>query len=193
MKTMNCKWTGVRPLLMNNGQMCDPLNEVVKKTKEITKKGSKKTTDSDYETLYRLKWFGELYHSPDIGLFIPSDNVERCIQQGAQKQRLGKDVLAAVFCSESEIKLHFAGTTTAEKLYESGKFILKKPVVMANGSRVISVRPMIPTGWHINFTLEYDDSIINEKDLLKSMVDAGALVGLGDWRPKFGRFGVEIV
>jgi hypothetical protein len=29
------------------------------------------------------------------------------------------------------------------------------------------------------------------KNLVKAMTDAGSLVGLGDWRPKFGRFLVE--
>jgi len=50
---------------------------------------------------------------------------------------------------------------------------------------------MVPTGWSLTFTLEFDDSILNEKALVKAMVDAGALIGLGDWRPKFGRFSVE--
>ena len=47
---------------------------------------------------------------------------------------------------------------------------------------------MIPSGWVLEFGLEYDSSIVNEKALLKSMVDAGTLIGLGDHRPKFGRF-----
>jgi hypothetical protein len=50
---------------------------------------------------------------------------------------------------------------------------------------------LFPTGWSILFELEFDDSIINEESVLKAAVDAGALIGLGDWRPKFGRFTVE--
>jgi hypothetical protein len=52
---------------------------------------------------------------------------------------------------------------------------------------------MIPTGWSLSFDIEFDDSIVNPKNLLKAMSDAGSLVGLGDWRPKFGRFLVEEV
>jgi hypothetical protein len=51
---------------------------------------------------------------------------------------------------------------------------------------------MFPTGWVLRFELEFDDSVIGPKELVKAMNDAGALVGLGDWRPKFGRFLVEV-
>jgi hypothetical protein len=50
---------------------------------------------------------------------------------------------------------------------------------------------MIPTGWTMTFDLEFDEGIVNPKNLMKAMTDAGSLVGLGDWRPKFGRFLVE--
>ena len=59
------------------------------------------------------------------------------------------------------------------------------------GARVMKVRPMVPTGWQLKFSVEYDENLVNEKDLHRAMVDAGTLVGLGNWRPKFGRFLVK--
>jgi len=192
MKTIKTKWTGIRPLLMNNGQMCDPTNPASRRVKELTRKGSKKLTDSDYDEIYQRQWAGKLYWSEELGAVVPAANLERCIQLGAQKSRLGKDVQAAVFCVGEEIKLDYAGPRTAEQLYASGKFQLKVPVVI-NKARVISIRPMFPTKWSLTFELEFDETILNEKNLIKAMQDAGALVGLGDWRPKFGRFSVEII
>ena len=190
MKQMLVKWTGIRPLVMHNGLMADPTNPLVRRIKEITSKGSKKLTDSDYEERDRLEIEAGLYYDEKLGPIIPADNIERCIQLGAQKSRIGKDVQAAVFCTEPIVKLDYEGPRAKEKLLTDQRFQLRKGVAVQK-ARIIRLRPMFPTGWSITFTLEYDESILNEKNIVKAMEDAGALVGLGDWRPKFGRFLVE--
>lgn len=192
MKTLKTTWTGIRPLVMHNGLLADPTNPYTRRIKEICAKGSKKLTDADYEERDRLEWEGGLYWDDDDGLIIPSDNIERCIQLGAQKSRVGKDVQAAVFCVEPHTKLDYEGPITKDKLFNAdGRFILRKGVKVQT-SRIIRIRPMIPTGWKLSFELEFDDTIVNPKTLAKAMQDAGALIGLGDWRPKFGRFMVEV-
>jgi hypothetical protein len=187
MKTINIKWTGFRPLLMHNGQTADPTNEYSRAKKEITSKGTKKMTDSDYEQLNRLDWESGLYWDKTLGPVIPSDNIERCIQLGAQKSRIGKDVQASVFCTSSVIRLDYKGPRDKDELYKTPGYSLRKGVAV-NQSRVMRVRPMFPTGWSLEFELEFDDSLVDESALVKAMINAGALVGLGDWRPKFGRF-----
>ena len=147
-------------------------------------------TDADYEERDRLEWLAGLYWDENDGLIIPSDNIERCIQLGAQKSRIGKDVQAAVFCATTHVPVEYKGPTDKEKLLADPRFTLRKGVAVQK-SRVIRIRPMIPTGWSITFDLEFDETIVNPKNLFQAMSDAGALVGLGDWRPKFGRFLVE--
>jgi len=192
MKEMTTIWTGIRPLVMHNGLMADPTNPLVKRIKEITSKGSKKLTVHDYEERDQLEWEAGLYWDSEDGVIQPSDNIERCIQAGATKSRLGKDVQAAVFCTDPHTKVEYAGTRDKKKMYADPKFTLRKGVKVQL-ARIIRVRPMIPTGWTMRINLEYDESIINPKALLKAQIDAGALCGLGDWRPKFGRFLVEEV
>lgn len=196
MKTLNVRWTGIRPLVLHNGLLADPTNPYVIAIKKLTAKKNKKT-DFDNEEIARLEWLGGLYLGPDKKtLVIPSDNIERAIQEGAKKSRLGKDAQAAVFCSEPEVEIAHEDIhgRNPDSLYadKSGRFILRKGVKVAL-SRVIRVRPLIPTGWSLTFSLEYDESIINVRALEQAMTDAGALVGLGDWRPKFGRFTVEVL
>lgn len=187
MKTLTTTWTGIRPLVMHNGLMADPTNPLVRRIKEITSKGSKKLTDADYEERDRLEWEAGLYWDDKDGLVIPSDNIERCIQLGAQKSRIGKDVQAAVFCVEPQSKIIYDGPKDKDKLFADPRFTLRKGVAVQK-ARIIRIRPMVPTDWKLKFAVEYDDTIVNPKSLLKAMVDAGALIGLGDWRPKFGRF-----
>lgn len=189
MKTLNAKWTGIRPLLMHNGQLADQTNPYVVEIKKITAKGKKKT-DTDYANMARLEWEGGLYWDETLGPVIMSDAIERCIQVGAQKSRLGKDVLAAVFCQETCVPVEYKGPREKEKMWANPDFCLRRGVGV-NGSRVMRCRPMFRE-WAIEFTVEYDDSIINEKNLIQAMQDAGALCGLGDWRPKFGRFTVTL-
>ena len=191
MKTLTTTWTGIRPLVLHNGLLADPTNPFTRAIKAITTKGSKKLTDHDYEERDRLEWEGGLYWDDKEGLVIPSDNIERCIQLGAQKSRIGKDVQAAVFCSQAQVALEYEGPKTKEKLFADPRFTLRKGVKVQQ-SRIIRIRPMIPTGWKLTFGLEFDESIVNSRALEKAMNDAGALVGLGDWRPKFGRFLVEV-
>jgi len=190
MKQLNVKWTGIRPLVMHNGLMADPTNPLVRRIKEITSKGSKKLTESDYEERDRLEWDAGLYWDTEDGLIMPSDNIERCIQLGAQKSRIGKDVQAAVFCTVPHVKVSYSGPKDRDKMFADPRFTLRKGVAVQK-ARIIRIRPLIPTGWSLAFTVEFDETIVNPKSLLKAMVDAGAIVGLGDWRPKFGRFLVE--
>ena len=60
-------------------------------------------------------------------------------------------------------------------------------------SRIIRIRPMIPTGWSITCTVEFDESIVNRQAVIDAATEAGSIIGLGDWRPKFGRFTVEVL
>ena len=98
MNTLQIKWTGIRPLVMHNGLMAEPTNTYTRRIKKIVAKGSKKLTEHDYAERDRLEWEAGLYLDDELGLTIPSDNVERAIQLGAQKSRIGKDIAAAVFC-----------------------------------------------------------------------------------------------
>ena len=193
MKTMKVELTGIRPIILHNGLLADPTNPIVLQQKAITAKKSKKT-DADNLELARLEWFGGLYLSESGRICIPSDNIERCIQQGGQKQRIGKDVQAGVFVSEAEVEIKhpdIAGKKI-EKLYGDPRFTIRKGVKIQT-SRIIRIRPMIPTGWTLTFTVEFDETLVNARNLEQAILDAGTYVGLGDWRPKFGRFTHEIL
>jgi hypothetical protein len=37
----------------------------------------------------------------------------------------------------------------------------------------------------------FNDELVNQSEVLELLRIAGEQVGLGDWRPKFGRFDVE--
>lgn len=201
MKTLTTTWTGKRPIIMHSAEMVDPLNPIVRRIRELTMKPSKKVTDAEREEIQRLEWEGSMYWDEELGFYIPSDNIEKCIKEGAQKSRLGKTVEAVVFATEDRIKIDCGKyPMDRQALYEmkrpDGKgslYSIRKAVRIPpkTGARLMKVRAMIPTGWKLTVTLDYDETMMNVKDLIKAMIDGGAYIGLGDWRPKFGRFLVE--
>ncbi len=40
----------------------------------------------------------------------------------------------------------------------------------------------------MNATASFDPDVLNLRDIEEIAIDAGKLVGIGDWRPKHGRF-----
>jgi hypothetical protein len=62
----------------------------------------------------------------------------------------------------------------------------RRAIIQGNG--IIRHRPCYPE-WRTMFTLEYDPLLITDpKIIVDIMADAGNLKGIGDYRPRFGRF-----
>lgn len=191
MKQVKTTWRGIRPVLEHNSRLCDPTDDYTRRIKAITSKGSKKLTESDHEQRDFLEWCGGLYWDEKQGLVMPSTNIESCIQSGAKKSRLGKDFAAAVLLDDDQIVFeHAKPKLTKEKLFELPEYVYRCAVKVQQ-ARLMRVRPMVPSGWKLAFTVTFDDRIVNPKALHTAMLDAGCYCGLGDFRPKFGRFSVE--
>jgi hypothetical protein len=156
--------------------------------KDVTSK--RKKTDADHEEMARIEFEGGLYWDENVGVYIPEDCIEATICAGAKKSRIGKDVQAAVFVQDEIVPLIYDGPKTIAGLWKDRERFVMRKAVKVTTSKVMRTRPMFPTGWQIKFTLEYDDTIINAAALQKAMIDAGSLIGICDWRPKFGRFTV---
>lgn len=189
MKTITTTWTGIRPLIVHNGQLADPLNKHSRLLKEITKK--KKKTDTDYEDMARVEFEGGLYWDSKHGPVMPAACLDATILGGARKTKIGKDVQAAVFVSTEVVPIEYDGPRTIDGLWKQREKFVMRNLCKVGQAKVMRTRPMFPTGWKLTFDLEFDDSIVNEGDLMRALVDAGALCGLCEWRPRFGRFTVE--
>jgi len=193
MKTIKLKFTGIRPMLMHNGGLADRLNPYAAAIKKITAKKTNRT-EEDYAEQDRLEWLGGLYWSDDLNaIALPCDNIEAVLKEGARKVKLGKKFEAAVFLEETEVALdHRKRGKSKEEIHKDPAYTSRVGIVVNNG-RVMRIRPMIPTGWSLTFTVEYDASVVDAEQIITAAKEAGALVGIGDWRPKFGRFTVEEV
>lgn len=154
--------------------------------KKISGKRSK--TEADFEELARLEFQGSLYWSKEYGPCLPGLVLEAAIINGAKKSKDGMKAKAGMFIEENP-KLEYDGPRTREELWKDENFRFVAPVVV-NRARIMRTRPIF-NNWSVKFNVSYDDSQVDESQVLKWLEDAGQQVGLCDWRPRYGRFEVE--
>ena len=177
---------GDAPLLMHNGQLADPINRFTKELKEIT--SIRKKTEEDYEAAAIREFMGSLYLGGDGKPCIPGDNIIATLLKGAAKFKLATKARPAVLPSADDFPLIYDGPKDPEKLARTDKFVDRRGVKVGQ-STVIRTRPRFDD-WALDFALDVDTDLIEVRDILRSLVAAGQQVGLGDFRPRFGRFSV---
>ncbi len=186
-KTVSFQIVGIRPILMHNGILADPSSKPAKELQVELKKKPK-----DYEKIADLEWEGSLYWSKDLGYYMPSDNIEAAMIKSASRMKK-KALFAAGLLVNAEVGVPIESDLPKDKAkaMSDPRFRLTKGVVVQR-NRVMRTRPLIPTGWKMEITFQYDKSANLSEDLVRECLEgAGLYIGLGDWRPKFGRFYVE--
>jgi len=190
--TVQIRFQGVSPLLCHNGQTADPRNTYAKAMKAIS--GKRKKTDADYDEMARLEWLAGLYRTSD-DIVIPDYVIESTMISGAKKSKRGPQAKCGLFFTE-HASLHFVGKPdvitddTLAEMFVSGDFTHTIGVKVSM-SKVMRTRPIF-RNWSLTATAQYDPDVLNLRDVEEIAADAGKLVGLGDWRPKHGRFETEV-
>lgn len=188
MKERIYRLNGVSPLVMHNEQLCDPLNRWAKAVAEISSK--RKKTEDDLREMSRREWMGGLYHSKELGVHVPERCLEAMLRDAAKKVKRGKDVTSALIVLDPA-KLDHDGPDSPDELWDAGGYCLRASVSV-NRSRVIRSRPRFPT-WSLAFIVNYDETVLQASDIDGFLEMGGRLIGIGDWRPKYGRFTFEVI
>lgn len=185
-KTLSLTLTGVAPLLMHSGRLIDPLGPFPKAIKEVS--GRRLKSDADHEELSRLEFLGGLWLGADGRPCLPSEVVEACLTDGAKKSREGKASSSGLLV-EQDAWLIYDGPPAPADLYADTKFRLRVPARVGQ-ARVMRTRPMFPV-WSAMIAVQINTDLLNPGQVQKWARAAGEQVGVGDWRPKFGRFTVR--
>lgn len=188
MKVIKLRFTGVCPLLMHSERGANPLDKGVQEHKRLTSK--RKKTDDDQLAIAWSEYSLSIYHDPQIGPFIPAQNIDRSIVEGARKNKLGKSFESSARCIDDRVALIYDGPREVKALYDSG-FVDARSVGVQR-ARIMRVRPIFRQ-WAVEFDFAYDESQLDESSVVLAAETAGRLVGLCDYRPRFGRFEVEVI
>lgn len=139
----------------------------------------------------------------NIYSLLTSQNSDSVAARFYGKQR--RDVALGInaFCSISPQGVTSDDMVDVPLLDESGKqYMITDPRItivqhvgrMKKGVLVIpnpKARPMIPTGWNLSVDFKLTDNNFVSLTTLKTMVEQGGILGLGTFRPIFGRYAVE--
>jgi hypothetical protein len=196
MKSFQARIKGISPLLMHNNEMANPLSIYAKAMKPYTSKRNK--TESDHEIISRMEWEAGLYLMTGQ-VVLPGANIHQCLLEGAKKNKNGPKIKSGVFIDDDYPALDYAGPkiklgdrTTfpcedLDKFYSHHKFTT---LARVSTSTTLRTRPIFH-GWSCEFTILYDETIVDEMTIMESMETAGRMVGICDWRPRYGRFEAE--
>lgn len=183
--TVDFSIQGISGLMLHNGQLADPLNDFAKKLKEVS--GKRKKTDADHAEMARIEWHGGLYLDEKKRPCIPGENIEALLVAAGKKQRLGEMFKAGVL-SDGTWMIEHDGPKTIEALWEDKRFRDRRGVSVGTAT-IMRTRPIF-RNWKLNFSIQFLPELLNESQIRDAVVTAGRIIGLGDFKPKFGRFEV---
>ena len=159
-------------------------SEDVAQKSEAKKGSNEKRTDNLEAYVYRN----------DKGFIcIPGRYITRAITEAGRnfqdprsKKKMAKDLVqAAVMCDELLSPILINGEPVKTWEYED------RQRVCIMRSAITRTRPAFKKGWEVDFSLVSLVPDLVTPDFLRKLVDnAGLLIGLGDFRPTYGRFRV---
>lgn len=189
MKTFSVQLTGKSAFLMHSDRFANPLDPLTKAHKELTSK--RKKTDDDHIAIARSEFIGGCYWSKDKGFYLPAQNLESCLVAAAKLQKLGVKFKQGVQVLEDDLPFIGYEKKTPEQLWETPDNVDCRGVKVGT-SKIMRYRPILRS-WILRATIAINEDVVNVSEVKKAVQDAGALIGLGDYRPRFGRFNVEFV
>lgn len=188
MKTIKVTLKGTEPLLMHSCAGANPLNPISKKLKEYSSK--RKKTEEDYTNMCYLEWELGLYYNDEVGIYIPRECIEAALVEGGKPFRKGSDIQKYCSVTEIYIPLDYGCKKTKDELKYDERFRDIRAVNIKQ-SKVMRTRPRF-NNWGLTFNLVYNENKIDFDTIVQALDYSGNYVGLCDYRPKYGKYSVDI-
>jgi hypothetical protein len=160
---------------------------------EMSSGGTKHTGAKDYST----EWKESLYTTEKGEIYQPANHFELAMVKAAtnfkvtgKRGKSYKDLVSANVVIDPE-RIPFGIIVPDQLDTDADKplYLDLRPVVIQR-ARVVRIRPAFKPGWELEFTINVLDDELPANMLQDILVLAGKTVGVGDYRPKFGRFSV---
>jgi hypothetical protein len=183
MYSVNVEIRGTAPLMQHRYPMPDLAS--------LSKGGKKSTGAVDYSQ----EWREYLYVNSAKQIYQPSSHIEGALVKAAvgfkvtgKRGKSYKDLFNAnVFVDPIEIPHGIPAPEELDCDADKPLYLDMRPVIV-NRSRVVRLRPTFKPGWSLAFTINVIDDEVPFEIVNDVLTLAGKTVGIGDYRPKFGRF-----
>ena len=190
MATIQFHATGTSPLLQHNERLANPLDVHAREIAKVSKKRGK--TIADHELLSKLEFKGGIYFDKELGPYVPGTWIDRALEQAGKIEKLGTAIKQSAHCVEDRIAIRLNGKTpkqpTIDSLWQAGCY--DQRCVGVQRKKTLRTRPCFKE-WQLTFNVMYDETVLEEAQIMRAMQRAGERIGIGDYRPRFGRFTVE--
>jgi hypothetical protein len=191
-KEIEVRLVGVVPMLQHNSQLANPMSPAAKALKAASAKGGRgKKTDENYEEIAKAEFFGGLYVDEKSNYFIPEEQIESmiCAASFAEVAISKAKSMGSINVLEPFFLVEYDGPLEPEKRY--GNFnCMDQRLVSVGTSKIVRTRPMF-RNWVAEGSVHYDTPYT--EDTIRMVLEACGSKGVGDYRPKFGRFNVEFL
>ena len=188
MKKFTLTINGTAPLLMHNSRLADKLDPITQAKAAVSSK--RKKTDEDDLELSRLEWLGGLYFDAAVGPYLPGDNVFKALIEAARRSKQGKQVEQGVLIETDVNPLIYAGPRDTDALWADVNHVFRR-TVKQQMSRITRTRPIFRE-WATEVEGVYDPAVLDLRDIALFAEAAGSYIGVGDWRPRYGRFAASV-
>lgn len=129
---------------------------------------------------------------PAINLFsmLAAENTKSVCRQffGKQGKTIALGISSYTNIAPFEIQIENDSGPVVFNGFDKSIFIHKAVGRLKNGIPNPKERPTLALPWMINFTVEYQENRYCTLDALRSALDMGGTIGLGTFRPYFGRY-----
>lgn len=187
MQELKVRLVGKQSLLMHSDKLADPRGDATKEHKALNKR---KKTDEDHDAIAQSEFVHGMYFDDALGPYMPGLNIEAAMLAGAKLSKLGTQLKRAAQVIDDKCALEYKGPRDRKGLWEA-KFYDSRTVKVGT-ARIVRYRPKFDE-WACECTIVFDPRAIDRAQIVKCLQDAGDYCGLGDYRPKFGRFNVEVL
>lgn len=186
MKQIEVTLTGIEGggLLTHNERLANKEDPLARELAALTKIRAK--TDEILQQISRIELLGSLYETDDGLVGLPTWNVFRSIQDGARLFKLGKQVERGLFVAGADVvPIRHDGPIKPSDMYDAGCFDSRS--VKVGQQKVTRTRPMF-RNWTVTTSFILDGEALRADELDMVIEAAGRSIGVGDYRPRFGRY-----
>jgi len=188
MKILTARITGIRPLLMHGDLFADPLNPFTQAHKELT--SIRKKSIEDLIAIAKSEWRGGMYWDEKLGPYMPGINFEASLIVGAKQFKLGTTIKKACEVITDMCELEYDGPRDIESLWDQYFYDARSVVVQR--AKIMRYRPIFKE-WSTTLEIAINEDMLDVSEVIRCFETAGQYAGIGDYRPKFGKYNVEII
>lgn len=181
---------GVKPIILHNGRLSNPLDPYVRELKTLTSK--RKKTDEDLHKIMQIEARAGCYDTPEGNMGLQTAAVFRSIVDSARLDKLGKLVTQAITFADVVEDLLIDGRVVPCEDFLDSPHAIDYRSVKVGMSRTMRARPIVHPDWSSTHKFSLDANILDIDMLTPVISRAGERFGIGDWRPVYGIYAAHV-